>query len=380
MDSKLMELAAFGQSVWLDYIDRELLETGGLSRLVDLGVTGVTTNPTIFQQAISKGDRYDQSIRTWLEAHPRPEGDREPWLERLLEHLMVEDVRAAADALRPVHERTGGEDGYVSLEVSPLLAYDTEATKRKVQALAGAVGRPNVMIKIPATEPGLPAIESMLAAGFNINITLLFGLERYGQVQDAHQSALEQRETPGDIASVASFFISRIDSKIDPQLEAHGSQEALALRGKIALASARLAHRQLRRHINGPAFGEVAVRGGRVQRLLWGSTGTKNPDYSDVLYVQNLCGPNTVNTMPPATLDAFRDHGVATDALLHDLEQAEHDLAALDHFGISLEAVTAELESEGVEKFADSWRAALEALEAKCAELAPERVEHEPGE
>ena len=366
MDSRLSALAHQGQSVWLDYIDRKMIEDGSLANLIDLGVTGVTTNPTIFHKAIAGGDRYDDSIRRWMREYP--DGD----IQALLERLMIEDVDAAADLLHATFESTGGEDGYVSLEVSPMLARDTEATIEAAQRLAAALAAPNVMIKIPATLEGLPAIEEMLAHGLNVNVTLLFSLQRYTQVLSAWQSGMRRVGAPGGTASVASFFVSRIDTLVDRALEELGGEEALALRGRVAVASARLAYRHFTKHMASPAFVELSARGGRMQRLLWGSTGTKNEAYSDVKYVEELIGRHTVNTMPPATLEAFMDHGVVAETLLLDVDDAQQTIERLERMGISLAAVTAQLEREGIEAFADSHRQLLDALTAKRQTLAEE--------
>ncbi len=359
MDARLAALSEHGQFLWLDYIDRELLETGGLERLVARGVTGVTTNPTIFHKAISKGERYDASVRAWLAAHPN--GDT----EALLEYLMVEDVRAAADVLRTVHDRSAGETGYVSIEVSPLLAHDEEATMQAVGRLFSSVGRPNVMVKIPATKAGLPAIEEALTQGYNVNVTLLFAASRYADVLEAYRRAASSPGTPSGVTSVASFFVSRIDSRVDPVLAEIGTDAALFLRGRIAIACATRAHGHLLAELESPAFEAVTERGARVQRLLWGSTGTKNPDYSDVKYVEGLIGPHTVNTVPPDTLEAFVDHGRVSATLRDGAKRAEADLAALAELGVDLDAVTDELETEGVAAFAESWHEVLATLDEK---------------
>lgn len=364
MDKALAALAEQGQFLWLDYIDRELLETGGLERLVSRGVTGVTTNPTIFQKAISRGARYDDSVRHWLAGHP--DGST----EALLEYLMVEDVRAAADVLASVHDRSAGENGYVSIEVSPLLAHDEQATLQAVERLFSAVGRANVMVKIPATKAGLSAIETALTRGYNVNVTLLFSPSRHAEVLAAYRRALSNPETPVRVASVASFFISRIDTRVDEVLARIDTDAALALRGRIAIACARRAYQHLLDQLESPAFEVATERGARVQRLLWGSTGTKNPAYSDVKYVEALVGPHTVDTVPPDTLEAFVDHGRASAALLDGAHRAEADLEALAELGVDLDAITAELGDDGVAAFADSWRDVLATLDEKRRTLA----------
>lgn len=365
MHPRLSALAAQGQSVWLDYIDRELLDSGGLAELVAQGVTGVTTNPTIFHKAITAGDHYDASIRRWLAAHP--DGDT----QALLDALMVEDVSRAADLLREVHERSGGADGYVSLEVSPLLAQDTDATIASARSLFDAVDRPNVMIKIPATAEGLPAIEATLADGVNVNVTLLFAVSRYVDVMRAWRAGVGRLAAPGSVASVASFFVSRIDTLVDRALEELGSEAALALRGQTAIANARRAWATFSGFMDTPEVSALRARGARVQRLLWGSTGTKNPDYPDVLYVDQLIGRDTVNTLPPTTLEAFLDHGKVEDTLGGRGEAAEEVLARVERMGISMTAVTAQLEREGVEAFADAYRKLLAALQARREALSP---------
>lgn len=361
---RLKAMATAGQSVWLDYIDRELLETGELDRLVALGVTGVTTNPTIFRTAIGSGERYDASIRHWLASH---RGDD---TEALLEHLIVEDVRAAADVLRDVYDRTRGEDGYVSIEVSPLLAHEASASLAAARRLVEAVGRPNLMVKIPGTRAGLGAIEAGLAAGYNVNVTLLFAPQRYAEVLEAYRRARVSRGTPAGVASVASFFVSRIDTKVDGLLDRIGTPVARALRGCAAIACAQQAWNHLARRLESREFTSGAMRGARVQRLLWGSTRSKDPAYPDLKYVEALIGPHTVDTMPPATLDALLDHGRVEPTLRADPGGAEAVLDQLAEVGIDLERVTAELEREGVEAFADSWRELIGILDRKRAALA----------
>lgn len=364
MHPRLAALRANGQSVWLDYIDRELLEEGGLAALIADGVSGVTTNPSIFHKAITAGDRYDESIRTWLQRHP--DGDA----QALLKSLMLEDVGAAADMLRDVFETSGGEDGYVSIEVSPMLAHDSAATIASARRLFEVLARPNVMIKIPGTSEGLAAIETSLADGINVNVTLLFGVPRHAQVLAAWAQAMNRHGSPGSLACVTSFFISRIDSAVDLQLEALGSPEALALRGRIAIACARCAYAQLVDLIGRPEFAALALRGSRVPRLLWGSTGTKNPAYGDVVYVEQLIGADTVNTLPPDTLTAFLDHGDVASTLLDGLAQAKEDLAQLERLGISLSSIAAQLEREGVDAFVKSHTELLSALQGRLEALA----------
>ncbi|MCC5795477.1 MAG: transaldolase [Chromatiales bacterium] len=364
MHEKLAELARQGQSIWLDFIDRKLIESGGLAAMIEQGVTGVTTNPSIFQKAISGSADYDESIRRWQASHPSAS------TERLLEQLMVEDVTAAADLLRDVWERSGGRDGYVSIEVSPLLAGDAQATVGAAHRLHEAVDRPNLMVKIPATRACVPAIESALSAGINVNVTLLFDVARYRDVLEAHTRALAKVRDPAGLASVASFFVSRIDTSVDAALEAIGSTPALALRGHVAIACAKRAWQEFRAHVSAPDFAALLRRGARVQRLLWGSTGTKNPAYPDTKYVDGLIGRDTVNTLPPATLEAFLDHGKVGPTLDHDAEEARRVISTLQHVGISIAEVTGALQKDGVAAFAAAHRKLIISLEEKRRTLA----------
>ena len=300
----LKELAEQGQSIWLDYIRRNLIRSGELKRLVEEdGLRGVTSNPTIFDKAISGSTDYDMALRALLAADPQaPVGN-------LYEALAIEDIQMAADVLRPVYDATHGDDGYVSFEVSPHLAHDTERTINEAKRLRAAVDRPNVMIKVPATPAGIPAIEELIAEGVNVNVTLMFSMSHYEAVARAYIKGLERCGDPGQVASVASFFVSRVDTMVDKALEETGNPEAKALEGKIAIANSKVVYRRFLEIFHGEGFAALRQRGARVQRPLWASTGTKNPAYSDVLYVENLIGPETVNTLPPETINAFRDHG-----------------------------------------------------------------------
>ena len=292
------------QAVWLDFIERDLLTGGGLTRLVEEdGVRGVTSNPSIFQKAIESGRAYDQAVSSLLAAEPTMS------TLALYEALAVDDIRKAADILRPVWNTSAGSDGFVSLEVSPHLARDTEETVAEARRLWAAVGRPNLMIKVPATPEGIPAIEDLIGAGINVNATLMFSLEDYEAVATAYLRGLEKCAAPERVASVASFFVSRVDTKVDAQLDAIGSPEALRLRGQAAIANAKLAYRRFGEIFGPEAFTDFTARGANVQRPLWASTSTKNPAYRDVVYVEELIGPDTVNTLPVATLEGFRDHG-----------------------------------------------------------------------
>src|SRR6201991_3103928 len=353
-------LESHGQAVWLDFLARGFIAKGDLKKLIDTdGVKGVTSNPSIFEKAIGSSDEYDAPIGKALKSGDRSVAD-------LFERLAVEDIQHAADVLRPVYDQLKGHDGFVSLEVSPYLAMDTKGTISEAQRLWKEVHRKNLMVKVPATPEGLPAIEQLIGQGISINITLLFAQEVYRQVAEAYISGLEKYVAkggdPSHVASVASFFVSRIDSAVDKQLDEKiakandpSEKERLAaLKGKIAIANAKMAYQDYKRLFAGERWEKLAAKGAKPQRLLWASTGTKNKDYSDVLYVEELIGPNTVNTVPPATLDAFRDHGKPRDSLEENVDEARHVLAELDKSGISLDAITEELVKDGVKLFADA--------------------------
>ena len=360
MSNPVKALEDHGQSVWLDFLARGFVEKGGLKRLSDTdGVKGVTSNPSIFEKAIGSSDEYDGAIGRLLKNGDRP-------VAELFEHLAVADIQHAADVLRPVYDALGGRDGFVSLEVSPYLATDTKATIAEARRLWKDVGRKNLMIKVPATPEGLPAIEQLIGEGLSINITLLFSQKVYLQVAEAYLSGLEKYIAnggdPSHVASVASFFVSRIDTMVDKQLDEKiaiandptEKERLAALKGKVAIANAKLAYQDYKKLFAGPRWEKLAARGARPQRLLWASTGTKNKDYSDVLYVEELIGPNTINTMPPATMDAFRDHGRLRDSLEENIDEARDVLDDLEKSGISLDAITAELVKDGVRLFADA--------------------------
>src|ERR1700710_2937495 len=349
-----------GQAVWLDFLARGFIAKGDLKKLIDTdGVKGVTSNPSIFEKAIGSSDEYDSAIGAALKKGDRPIAD-------LFEHLAIEDIQHAADVLRPVYDQLKGEDGFVSLEVSPYLAMDTRGTIAEAERLWKDVGRKNLMVKVPATPEGLPAIEHLIGEGISINITLLFSQKVYVQVAEAYLAGLEKYIAgggdPSHVASVASFFVSRIDSAVDKQLDekiarANDPAEKArlnALKGKVAIANAKLAYQDYKKLFSGPRWDKLAAKGARPQRLLWASTGTKNKDYRDVLYVEELIGKNTVNTVPPATLDAFRDHGTPRDSLEENVEDARRVLAELEKSGISLDAITADLVKDGVKQFADA--------------------------
>ena len=368
-------LESHGQSVWLDFLARGFIAKGDLKRLIDNdGVKGVTSNPSIFEKAIAASDEYDASIGNALKR-----GDKS--VAELFETVAVEDIQQAADVLRPVYDRLDGHDGFVSLEVSPYLATDTRATIAEAERLWKTVHRKNLMIKVPATPEGLPAIEHLIGEGINVNITLLFSQKVYLQVAKAYLAGLEKYVAkggdPSHVASVASFFVSRIDTLADKQLDekiakANDPTEKArlaALKGKVAIANAKLAYQEYKQLFAGAPWDKLAAKGARPQRLLWASTGTKNKDYSDVLYVEELIGPNTINTMPPATLDAFRDHGKVRDTLEEDIDGARQVLAELEKSGISLDAITEELITDGVKLFADAADKLYGAVASKRASV-----------
>src|SRR5947208_11322763 len=360
MTNPLKTLQEYGQSVWLDFLSRDLFRSGELKRLiVEDGLRGMTSNPSIFEKAIGHGEDYDAQIAE-LEAA----GDLDPGA--LFERLAVTDIQGAADALRPVYDQTQGRDGYVSIEVSPYLAMQTDATIDEARRLWRQIGRANLMVKIPGTKPGLPAIRTMIAEGVNINITLLFSQKVYGEVAEAYISGLEDYVArggdPHKVASVASFFVSRIDTLVDEALDkkiaaANDPAEKARLKGlqgKIAIANAKLAYQMYHRIFNDERWQRLAQNGAQTQRLLWASTGTKNKAYSDVLYVEELIGADTINTMPPATMDAFRDHGRLRQSLEEDIPGAEAAMNALAKAGISIDEITARLVEDGVRLFAEA--------------------------
>ena len=357
----LRALAEKGQAVWLDFLSREIIQNGRLQTLIDRdGLAGITSNPSIFEKAIGEGDAYDSDIARLV-------GDNGISVGAIYERLTTTDIAAAADMLRPLYDRTEGRHGFVSIEVSPYLAMDTDATIDEARRFWAEIGRPNIFIKVPATKAGIPAIHRLLAEGLNINITLLFSQSRYEEVVEAFLSALEARVAAGKpigrIASVASFFVSRIDTAADKLLEEAATRamsesqraELTALRGKVAIANAKLAYRRWQHRFAGERWERLKKHGARSQQLLWASTGTKNPAYSDVLYIDELIGPETVNTMPEKTMDAFRDHGTVRDTVTEDVGAAEATLVALDRAGISLDAITAALEADGVTLFCDAF-------------------------
>ncbi len=360
MSERLQQLSDAGVSIWLDDLSRERIETGNLADLIkDKSVVGVTTNPTIFAGAISDGERYDDEVRRLVASGAD--------VDKTVFELTTGDVRAACDVLKPVFEATGGVDGRVSIEVAPDLAFDTDATLASARELWAAVDRENLFIKIPATTEGAPAITDALADGISVNVTLIFGLGRYEKVMEAYVSGLERALDKGlDISrihSVASFFVSRVDTEIDKRLEDIGTDEALALRGQAGVANARLAYRAYQQFFSGERWQRLADAGGNTQRPLWASTGVKNPDYRDTMYVADLVVDNTVNTMPEKTLLAFADHGeVDGDQVTTKYGDAERVMADLAAIGIDYDDVIAVLEQEGVEKFVKSWNELLDTV------------------
>src|SRR6201992_125057 len=377
------KLEEHGQAVWLDFLARGFIAKGELKKLIDTdGVKGVTSNPSIFEKAIGSSDEYDAPIGKALQ-----KGDRS--IADLFEHVAIEDIQHAADVLRPVYDEFHGNDGFVSLEVSPYLAMDTKGTIAEAMRLWHDVHRKNLMVKVPATPEGLPAIEHLIGKGININITLLFSQQVYIEVAKAYIAGLEKLVAdggdPSHVASVARFFVSRIDSAVDKQLDdqiaratdPHEKERLAALKGKVAIANAKLAYQEYKELFSGARWDKLAAKGAKPQRLLWASTGTKNKDYSDVLYVEELIGPNTVNTVPPATLDAFRDHGQLRDSLEENFEDERHVLAELEKSGISLDAITAELVKDGVRLFADAADKLYGAVAHKRATVLGEGIDHQ---
>jgi transaldolase len=365
--SRLHELSEEGVSVWIDSLSREMLETGELARLMkEDAVVGVTSNPTIFQKALATGEWYDEQLAELLKTEDDP---TEIFLE-----LAMEDIRRTCDLMHPVWEKTKRQDGYVSLEVDPTLAYEREATFEQAMRLHTEVDKPNLLVKIPATKPGLGAIEDCIAKGKSINVTLIFSLERYAAVAEAYVKGLERLVAAGGdptkVASVASFFVSRVDTEADRRLDEVGGQ-ATRLKGKLAIANAKLAYEHWQQTFSGPRWEYLAGKGATTQRCLWASTSTKNPDYRDVMYVEELIGPETVNTMPAETVVAFQDHGkVVPNTITEGLAEARKLLERLAEVGVDYNDVVDTLEAEGVQKFADSFEQLLDGIRAKRSELA----------
>lgn len=369
MTNRIRQLSSLGQAIWLDFISRDLLESGGLRELVDKGVQGVTSNPTIFQKAIAAGDTYDEQIRGLAAAGKT---DYE-----IYEAIALDDVRQAADQLRGVYNETHGRDGFVSIEVNPDLAHDTEGTIEEARRLFRAISRPNVMIKVPATPAGLPAITTLIGEGINVNVTLIFAVEVYQRVMNAYLDGLRQYRTGHDspwlVSSVASFFVSRVDTLVDGELEKrikNGEDHLAGLMGQAAVANAKVAYARYKEVFEGDAFAEFRAAGARPQRPLWASTSTKNPEYPDTKYVDPLVGVNTVNTLPPNTLEALEDHAVVAQTIEQDLDQAEHALHALEEAGIDMRWVTGKLLEDGVAAFDKSFKQLLADVAKKRATLA----------
>ncbi|MCY4117751.1 MAG: transaldolase [Caldilineaceae bacterium] len=361
--TRMHEAAALGQSIWLDFIRRSFLDSGELNELVEQGLRGVTSNPSIFQKAITASTDYDAAIERLVD-----EGSS---VNDIYETLAIQDIRRACDILQPVYQGSDGGDGYVSLEVNPKLAYDTEGTVMEARRLSSMVDRANVMIKVPATPQGIPAIETLIGEGINVNVTLIFSLQQYEDSAMAYIHGLEKlggaHVDLSRVASVASFFVSRVDGKVDPRLGEIGNNE---LQGKIAIANARNAYHRFSEIFSGPRWEKLAAQGARVQRPLWGSTSTKNPDFPDTLYVDALIGPHTVNTVPPETLEAFLDHGSTVRTVDADVEEVRSQLAQLAELGIDLDEITAQLMVDGVEAFADSFDELMAGIGEKVAGIA----------
>ncbi|MEE9537691.1 MAG: transaldolase [Desulfobacterales bacterium] len=365
MMSKLIELEKMGQSIWLDYIQRSLVTSGELKQLVENGLRGVTSNPAIFEKAIAGSNDYDEDLKQLI--------NTDQTIEQIYEALAIKDITLATDTLRSVYDSSSGKDGYVSLEVSPELAYETEKTIAEARRLFETVNRPNVMIKVPATPAGLPAITELIGSGVNVNVTLIFGLDNYKAVAGAYQSGLEKLAASGPevkgghpigkVASVASFFISRVDTAVDKELGAIGNTE---LAGKIAVANSKIAYAEYKNILQQPRWQQLADKGARMQRVLWASTSTKNPAYPDNLYVDELIGPDTVNTLPPSTLESFIDHGRVAETLTQGLQEAQSQVAKLADLGIDLKAVTQKLQDDGVVAFARPFGKLLESIAEKC--------------
>ncbi len=378
MANPLKQLGKYGQSVWYDNLHRELVESGALQRMVDKdNVTGGTSNPSIFEKAVAGSSAYDAHIRQLVDQEKTP--------AEIFDALTVKDIQLCCDVFRPIYDATKAADGYASLEVSPTIAYDTQLTTRDAKRLFAALGKPNAMIKIPGTPAGLPAIEECLTEGVNINITLLFGVDNYEQVARAYIRALEKRQQAGRpidrIASVASFFVSRVDTAVDEQLmkkmqasQSEAETEKLQqLQGKAGVANAKIAYAKFKEIFSGDSWKALEAAGARVQRCLWASTSTKNPTYRDVIYVEELIGKQTINTMPQTTLDAFRDHGEPRKSLEADVDEAFAHIRRLQDAGIDFNGVTEELQTEGVKLFADAFKKANDVVKEKREKVLAEK-------
>ena len=365
MNERLRRLQEIGQSAWIDSISRDDLENGNLQWLIEDGVVGVTSNPTIFQNAISESSLYDEQLQELVEKEDNP--------KEIFLGLAAEDIREACDLMMPVYERTNKLDGYVSLEVSPDLAYDTPATVEEATRLHGLVNKPNLMVKIPATQPGLAAVEEMIATGHSINVTLIFSLERYRAVAAAYIRGLQRLVAAGGnpslVASVASFFVSRVDTEGDRRIDEVGAN--VELKGRLAIANAKLAYAAFQEIFSGEDWEFLESKGATKQRPLWASTSVKNPEYGDVMYVEELAGPDTVNTMPTSTLEAFMDHGEvrSSSPIEENLDEARALIEKLREVGVDYEEITETLEKEGVQLFADSFDELLEVIQSKSRQV-----------
>ncbi|HVY54621.1 MAG TPA: transaldolase, partial [Thermodesulfobacteriota bacterium] len=370
--SRIKDLSKLGQSIWYDYIRRSFLTSGELQALIDEGLRGETSNPSILEKAIAGSSDYDQDLKALVE--------EDKSADEIYEALALKDIAMAADLFRPLYDKTDGRDGFISLEVSPTLANDTKGTIREAKRYFLALGRPNVMIKVPATKAGIPAITELIGAGVNVNVTLMFSIDQYKAVAEAYLKGLEKLAAEGPsifkghrvdkVASVASFFVSRVDTVVDAELEKKGNT---ALQGKIAVANAKLAYDEFRKTFKGKRWKKLSDMGARVQRCLWASTSTKNPAYSDTLYVDSLIGPDTVNTVPPSTYKNFRDHGKVAVTLTKGVTQAKQDIQKLRRLGIDLKAVTDKLLKDGVAQFADSFKTLMASIEDKKKHLQSEK-------
>ncbi|MBD2312703.1 transaldolase [Desertifilum sp. FACHB-1129] len=372
----LLEIAAYGQSIWMDNLTRDLIESGELKRMVDEGeIQGITSNPSIFEKAIAGNQLYDADIEAGIKAKKS--------VQEIYESLVFSDIRNACDILRPIYDSTDGLDGYVSIEVPPNIAHDTETTIQEARRYYQAIGRPNVMIKIPGTDKGLPAVEQVISEGINVNVTLLFSVDSYKETAWAYIRGLEKRAEKGEdiskISSVASFFLSRIDSKIDDHIDnllekgvedINRKAELQKMKGKVAIANAKIAYQEYKKIIESDRWQALTEKGANVQRLLWASTSTKNPEYSDVMYVDELVGPDTVNTMPPSTIEACADHCDVASRIETNIDEAYTLLESLPDADIELDSVMAELLDEGIDKFIQPFESLMQSLEKKVKQLA----------
>jgi transaldolase/glucose-6-phosphate isomerase len=358
--STLKELSNYGQAFWIDYIRRTLITSGELNRMVEKdGLRGITSNPTIFQKAIAGSTDYDDFIQDSISSDPHMN------VHTLFEELSIKDIQLAADILKQVYDETDGLDGYISLELSPNLAHDTKGSISEARRLWKKIDRPNLMLKVPATPEGILVIETLIAEGINVNATLIFSLSHYESVAKAYIRGLERCPEPKRVASVASFFLSRIDTTVDRALDEVGTSEALKLKGKIAISNAKIAYKTFKEIFSGEKWKVLAETGAHVQRVLWASTSTKNPAYSDVLYVEELIGPHTVNTIPPTTINAFRDHGRVKYTLEEGQDEANRSIKKLAELGVDLEKITEKLQKDGVDAFTKSYDELISTLEEK---------------